>query len=730
MRYYLPTTTTNFNNILSTESISPRAFYPKRRFGYSNFQSVSPNNVDEVVLLYNKYPVFELSKTEEAAYPMVIEIYVDDNLLMEGFRNAYFCSFYSESTIYLNPLKARFLFRDTTEMVATINSSERSIETKLIKLYSTAFAVVDNSAERFIWDEMFSNEVAHQIPVGTLNTQSQIGIDIAIDRLKGMMYGFVIGANRSKDNKSYSDLLVLISRLNNSLSSFINVQGNRNAEGSYRECESLLNNINSQLIEYKKPEIKTAIIEHFRPCARTIVDKLGTKYPDEENRRNDEDLVIDEVCRQYVSDDFYKYIWNKEASRFCQRPFSGKAVVELQRYISSLKATVSSFFPGQKIELSQLPILAQKQVQNIPSEKDLLSSLLNKLLRRHDLIDLIASSRYEFAVVGGTIFKELMGDKWDGEYRNYINGLLKNLNENSPFDISSTNSSALKSFAALCKKGEKGELESYYDYLIANGIGDVKIAFTLWGAVFGFAYMPKTVTKELFDDSDDIYISEIYKHVHKQLFGEELIGELNFAELPKVPEMPQMPVEEISKDSGLSRDVSETPDGSNGYLSDFEGKKKDELMEIAAMLGLKKSGTKAELIERIRVGNHQQDLFNTGTSIQKNYTSSDIESSSNCGGQFYCDDRAFEKVKVLVRPEAQSDLKMQIEWFQRTHKDGYYDKKNGERVYVNDHSNFAAIEGFKKNLYGGLKNKWLKLTEDEVESVVVRLKELYIRQRK
>ena len=32
-KIYIPTTTLNFNNILSTESISPAIFYEKRGFG-------------------------------------------------------------------------------------------------------------------------------------------------------------------------------------------------------------------------------------------------------------------------------------------------------------------------------------------------------------------------------------------------------------------------------------------------------------------------------------------------------------------------------------------------------------------------------------------------------------------------------------------------------------------------------------------------------------------------
>ena len=78
-----------------------------------------------------------------------------------------------------------------------------------------------------------------------------------------------------------------------------------------------------------------------------------------------------------------------------------------------------------------------------------------------------------------------------------------------------------------------------------------------------------------------------------------------------------------------------------------------------------------------------------------------------------------------MHPVAQNDLKEQIEWFQKTHEDGYYDKKNGNRVFVNNHSNDAAIKGFEKNLYSQYNIKRLKLTEDEIKDVIVHLRKLY-----
>ena len=85
-KLYIPTSTLNFNNIMSSESISPASFYTKRRFGYKRFEKVAPNNLDNLILLYDKYPIFDINDKELENYPMVIEIdtqYISDDSICE-----------------------------------------------------------------------------------------------------------------------------------------------------------------------------------------------------------------------------------------------------------------------------------------------------------------------------------------------------------------------------------------------------------------------------------------------------------------------------------------------------------------------------------------------------------------------------------------------------------------------------------------------------------------------
>ena len=110
MKLYIPTCTLNFNNILSSESISPLGFYARRGFGNKRFYPVCANDKDQVIILYSKYPRFEIEENDLENYPMVIEIETDD--YKDGFFEkakehdgveAYLCY----HTINLNPFHCR-----------------------------------------------------------------------------------------------------------------------------------------------------------------------------------------------------------------------------------------------------------------------------------------------------------------------------------------------------------------------------------------------------------------------------------------------------------------------------------------------------------------------------------------------------------------------------------------------------------------------------------------------
>ena len=127
MKYYIPTSSLNFNNILSTESLSPKSFYEKRGFGYSRWFSIEENCIAHLTLLYGAPHMFDRPKSDIEDHPMLIEIDTDEEFpeVVEGV-------YYTDRTIYLNPWQTKFIFFSEKDKTIAMSMSDSSLETKLV----------------------------------------------------------------------------------------------------------------------------------------------------------------------------------------------------------------------------------------------------------------------------------------------------------------------------------------------------------------------------------------------------------------------------------------------------------------------------------------------------------------------------------------------------------------------------------------------------------------------
>jgi len=156
-KLYIPTTTLNFNNILSTESISPKSFYENRSFGYKRFEIVEPNRSNNTLIAYTKIPYFEINDNELDNYPLIIEISKDmiKDLNLNVIDKIHSIEVFQISqTIYLHPNKVKFLFLNEEHKRITLIKSEPSIETKLLPLYQTRMQII-NKEDTFKWEEKY-----------------------------------------------------------------------------------------------------------------------------------------------------------------------------------------------------------------------------------------------------------------------------------------------------------------------------------------------------------------------------------------------------------------------------------------------------------------------------------------------------------------------------------------------------------------------------------------------
>lgn len=188
---YIPTTTLNFNNILSSESISPKAFYERREFGYKRWTSIEENNSDNAIFLYDHLPIFERPDNGLEDHPLTVQVALDENQVKEIGDGI----FYSPKTIYLDPWHTRFIFQSELDKRTTLSMSDSSSETKLLRLYRNLM-------------DIRKGEKKYNIPVELdikLN-EEEISHDFTLNRIKGFLYGYYIGANMSLRKEDVEDI--------------------------------------------------------------------------------------------------------------------------------------------------------------------------------------------------------------------------------------------------------------------------------------------------------------------------------------------------------------------------------------------------------------------------------------------------------------------------------------------------------------------------------------------
>lgn len=506
-KLYIPTSTLNFNSIMASESISPASFYAKRKFGYKRFEKVAPNPLENLILLYDKYPIFTIEENGLESYPMVIEIDTQNLAFTISEKTEHI--YISKETVYLNPFSVRFIFRTKTELTNTYLRAERSIESKMTSIYKNVFCLKDETLQDFIWEKTEIQDLSQP-------DSEAIKKDIKINQLKGLSYGYLLAAN-----KSIPENIVLLKKyaktLQNTLSALISNPSEPPTLHQTQQLHLLYDTINQRFLKTKGIDVQ---------IEKIIKQKSETyKCPNFLSILKKEKLYglwFKQICAELNANPYQLapfYSSNKNIS---------ENLTSLNTYIDTLNNQIQQQWISPKTLPTDLPDIQNMKIIQIPRQKDFLSKLLNTYLQEIYTNTAFMQDRYTFARKGGEIFKEelLQQNKWeDSAYQKYINSLLRHLKNYDTFDLNTTDNHILKSFSAFCQKGES-DINKLEDYLIENEIGDFRIAFALWGMIFGFAEMPKTFTNELFDLSDTNYIFSIYKYIFKQIHNVELTGTL------------------------------------------------------------------------------------------------------------------------------------------------------------------------------------------------------------
>ena len=482
MKYYIPTTSLNFNNILSTESLSPKVFYDKRGFGYSRWFTVEENCIEYITLLYGTPHMFERPVSDIEDHPMLLEIDTDETFpqLAEGV-------FYTDRTIYLNPWQTKFIFFSEKDRTTAMSLSDSSLETKLVRLYKRKISVYQFEGTYPIVKTSIS------IPTGDIN--KYVEDDYIINKMKGLLYGYYIGANLSS-TKEYVQKL-----------------------DSLREIQNIFYSVLSSYDKVPSKVQRNRLNELF-----DYLDSLNPIYADLEKEVGNKQLV-DRIFNVFKR---YGYVFtsidrSKLMDGLQEDGENNQSVEWVNREITHTRALIKSSITNLNPDDGEIIVSPSDKVVK---QKVITDRLLSKLFINW-INDVFCSKSFNGNVnsikegLSDEITKSaknVIGVEWDNSpIRTYLNQLRHHVRGEEFNQL--WDNGLLSSISAVLIKGD--EWEQLLNFMQSKGMYDYRIAFAFYGVLNGFANLTRDFT-DLLLNKESNYVSKVYREIYGQLFDKTI----------------------------------------------------------------------------------------------------------------------------------------------------------------------------------------------------------------
>lgn len=507
MRVYIPFNSNDFNSVFTTLSISPRSFYPNRKYSFKRATATFLNESEDFLIGYEK-PIFHNREFDkDYGFPVFIEIEIEKT---EGnwqtTENGVNYVIIDNTVFLLNNFK--LLFRREKELNETFAKSLKSIETK--------YSALAKQNSEVIKEDYFVNEIP-SIVFPTVNNNFN-SLTFYKERKLNRILGIILGSSVAYTNlttKEWQEISILLRFLNNNLSLFLNKVSDNN--------------------EFEKKE------------ALEIIDKILKTYETVEK--------LEEAIMLGSNSSFTSELLNtlKQSKVFGISAFNlliegllmtSRAELPLSLKLEKLKRAINSKFnskyPSNYIERVNN---AFSDVRNKIEDKIYLSRKINKLKPDSLVIPNFANNKIEFIIPEGLLenekkyllqclkffvetdnipdietfftnrktilidlakhFKDTI-DNFDGsKEREYLVDLLKSFDSlRDGFDISKTSNEVLKSIAVLFTSGR--DLLRFIENNEREKIQHSLIYYTLWGSIYGGAIFPKTLTESITEDTSNL----------------------------------------------------------------------------------------------------------------------------------------------------------------------------------------------------------------------------------
>jgi len=557
---YIPTSSLNFNNIFSTESISPKVFYTNRRFGYSRFYLSEPNKFENCLLGYTKIPEFPSINKDLEEYSFILKVPIENISEYNSIGNDKEIRVYKLlETIYLNT-NCEFIFSSKKEMDIVVSKSLQSLETKFVEKYLSSFKTLNDYPK----SESYSSRIDIKEEDKLFDNESLIERDVKINKLKGFLYSYFIGALLDSSDGT-NDVLNTFRELKNIYASFSNALPDDESEKNYKTNKYSQKN----KVSYSKKDAE--FLNRAYGELREIITKIKTEINDNIVEDSIDDIIESKLSgldlktniRDFIEDckkiTPYNHSFYSQLEFWIQKENPDNFNLLFDGLIQRIDALASSkgFYYKKPREIKDEIIKIFEQVErklqdysykniakedipdfnkiiindllitNIISEginKDAFMSVINyiagltKISKPEDILE----NRANILQNIGKKFGEFYPDWQNSKERDYLIGLLKVASgKGYDFDLKDTTDELLMNIAAFVLKSEK--IEELDDYLKRNKIPNKSIALGLWGVSFGLSSLPRTYYSILEKSQTTKTLKELDRFIFKNLLNKNIV---------------------------------------------------------------------------------------------------------------------------------------------------------------------------------------------------------------
>nr|WP_315175956.1 hypothetical protein [uncultured Flavobacterium sp.] len=527
--FYIPVNSLNFNNILSSESLSPSSFYEKRGYGFKRFEKITLNPFNNSILAYNTIPLIEELKSDREEFPIYLAIpndYLED--VKNNYKKESILILQISQTLYLNPFECFFITKSKEEKLKLIASSRRSLEVKSADKYFENFATIEElNFKTFNWNSKTLDSV---FDIKSIDTASLLN-DQKINKFKGLLYGYLSGRLNEQPEEIikakfyYQEFINNFSLLMNDLSTGINGKKNNskynqnNNKITFDKLNDLKERISILLDTFENDKIENIVLDSFN-LSTEILEGIS-KMTYKKSKKSILSILIDFIKNKepelnsveellnillYKSNELTRYS-NSKLYRELEDDFNTVRLLISQK-INSIENSFNS-----KKSLSLIPFKVNNDFTRVnvgleelaPNENSCFEVIINELLCRTELSssDEIAQSRLDIITqVGKAIVVSNVELKDSAEIK-YLRKLYESLKTiGIGFKINESENLSLQAFA--CFLNRYSDNEKLLDFMVKNGVSNNGLVYGIWGTAYGYANLSKIITEPM-SQNNDVY---------------------------------------------------------------------------------------------------------------------------------------------------------------------------------------------------------------------------------